>query len=159
MPLDIILRNLLAHSIAQHPRLRYEPALDYAQTMYWVYKLEQYNGQSLRLSTCDIPTCNILDYLTWSLSLASSSFLLYCLWSKYPLYPSSVLPSIPCRSLVIPLLLVFFRLPVKLYSESPHLVLSHHIQEMSHKNSCVNVSKSETQVIMTHVRRKRLSVI
>ena len=35
MPLDIIIRNLLAHSIPQHPWVGVLPALKYAQTMYW----------------------------------------------------------------------------------------------------------------------------
>ena len=62
MLLDTILRNLLAHYITQYLWLRHEPPLKYAQTMYsgTVYKLLQYNGQSLRLSTCDIPTCILL---------------------------------------------------------------------------------------------------
>ena len=33
-PLDIIIRNLLAHSILQHPWVEVQPALKYAQTMY-----------------------------------------------------------------------------------------------------------------------------
>jgi hypothetical protein len=34
MLLDTILRNLLAHSILQHPWVEEQPALKYAQTMF-----------------------------------------------------------------------------------------------------------------------------
>ena len=54
------------------------------------------------------PHLQYLVYCTGPL-LGSSASLLYCLWSKYPLYPS--LSSIPCWSPVIPLILVYCQTP------------------------------------------------